>query len=115
MARNTSGPWRATAPGGHGAGIGFEKFGAFRWDLAVIEKVEPQSPAAAVGIAKGDIVTAANNVAIKNSSQFRNLVGLLPVGREIDLRLKRGSDLVSAKVRVEAAATQRSTQRARRD
>jgi S1-C subfamily serine protease len=82
---------------------------------AVIEKVEPQSPAAAAGIAKGDIVTAANNVAIKNSSQFRNLVGLLPVGSEIDLRLKRGSDLLSAKVRVEAAATQRSTQRARRD
>jgi serine protease Do len=82
---------------------------------AVIEKVEPQSPAAAAGIAKGDIVTAANNVAIKNTSQFRNLVGLLPVGSEVDLRLKRGSDLLSAKVRVEAAATQRSTQRARRD
>jgi len=82
---------------------------------AVIEKVEPQSPAAAAGIAKGDIVTAANNVAIKNTSQFRNLVGLLPVGSEVDLRLKRGSDLLSAKVRVEAAATQRTTQRARRD
>jgi Do/DeqQ family serine protease len=82
---------------------------------AVIEKVEPQSPAAAAGIAKGDIVTAANNVAIRNTSQFRNVVGLLPVGSEVDLRLKRGSDLLSTKVRVEAAATQRPTQRARRD
>jgi serine protease Do len=83
---------------------------------ALIEAVEPQSPAAVAGIAKGDIVLAANNVAVKNSSQFRNLIGLMPVGTEIDLRLKRGADLLSAKVRVEASVTARSSQqRARRN
>jgi len=83
---------------------------------ALIEAVEPQSPAAVAGIAKGDIVLAANNVAVKNSSQFRNIVGLMPVGSEIDLRLKRGADLLSAKVRVEASVTARSSQqRARRN
>jgi Do/DeqQ family serine protease len=81
---------------------------------ALIEAVEPQSPAAVAGIAKGDIVLAANNMAVKSSSQFRNLIGLMPVGSEIDLRLKRGSDLLNAKVRVEASAATRQ-QRAHRN
>jgi serine protease Do len=83
---------------------------------ATIEAVEPQSPAAVAGITKGDVVLAANNVAIRNPSQFRNYIGLMPVGSEIDLRVKRGADQFSAKVRVEAsAAAPKPSQRARRD
>jgi len=83
---------------------------------AMIEAVEPQSPAAVAGITKGDVVLAANNVAIKSPSQFRNYIGLMPVGSEIDLRVKRGGDLLSAKVRVEAsAAAPKPSQRARRE
>jgi Do/DeqQ family serine protease len=68
---------------------------------ATIEAVEAQSPAARAGLAKGDVVTLANNIRIKSSSQFRNLVGLTPIGSEIDLRFLRGSEAFSAKVQVE--------------
>ena len=59
-------------------------------------------------------MTAANNITIKNPSQFRNVMGLIPVGDEVELRLKRGSDLLSAKVRVEPPVSQRPGQRGQR-
>jgi serine protease Do len=78
---------------------------------AVIDSVEPQSPAARAGLSKGDVVTFANGVPIKSASQFRNLVGLLPVGTEMDLRYRRGADQVSAKVRIEPSAPKLSAAR----
>jgi S1-C subfamily serine protease len=87
---------------------------AFEADGAFIEAVEPQSPAAQAGLSKGDIVLAANNVAIKSSSQFRNLIGLTPVGSQIDIRFKRGSEMLNAKVQVEAVKSKAPTQHARR-
>src|SRR4029453_2170159 len=80
---------------------------------AAIEAVEPQSPAARAGLAKGDIVTMANAIRIRSSSQFRNLVGLTPVGSEIDLRFRRGSEAVSAKILVEPPKQKPSAQHAR--
>lgn len=70
-------------------------------DGALIEKVEPQSPAERAGISKGDVVTFANGVPVKSGAQFRNLVGLLPVGTEVDIRYRRGTELRTAKVRIE--------------
>jgi serine protease Do len=80
---------------------------------AAIEAVEPQSPAARAGLAKGDIVTMANAIRIRSSSQFRNLVGLTPVGSEIDLRFRRGSEAFSAKILVEPPKQKPSAQHAR--
>jgi Do/DeqQ family serine protease len=80
---------------------------------ATIEAVEPQSPAARAGLAKGDIVTMANTIRIRSSSQFRNLVGLTPIGSEIDLRFRRGSEAFSAKVLVEPPKQKPSAQHAR--
>jgi serine protease Do len=78
---------------------------------ALIEAVEPQSPAAQAGLAKGDIITAANSVRIRNPSQFRNVVGLTPVGNQIDLQLRRGKEIVAVSVQIEAL--KRSNQHAR--
>src|SRR5215470_43439 len=80
---------------------------------ALIDKVDSQSPAARAGLAKGDLVTFANGVAIKTSSQFRNLVGLLPVGTEIDLRYRRGAELAAAKVKIEHSTPRPSAPRAK--
>ncbi|HEY7243667.1 MAG TPA: trypsin-like peptidase domain-containing protein [Xanthobacteraceae bacterium] len=82
---------------------------------ALIEAVEPQSPAAQAGLSKGDIVLAANSVAIKSSSQFRNLIGLTPVGSQIDVRFRRGNEMLSAKVQVEPLKGKAPTQHTRRN
>ena len=80
---------------------------------ATIEAVESQSPAARAGLAKGDIVTMANAIRIKSSAEFRNLVGLTPVGSEIDIRFRRGSEAFSAKVVVEPPKQKPAPQHAR--
>ena len=80
---------------------------------ALIDKVDSQSPAARAGLSKGDLVTFANGVPIKTSSQFRNLVGLLPVGTEIDLRYRRGAELAIARVKIEHSTPRPSAPRAK--
>jgi serine protease Do len=82
---------------------------------AIIEAVEPQSPAALAGLARGDLVTTANGTPIKTSAQFRNLIGLTPVGTEIELTVKRGSSALAARVRVEPVAQKRAAQSATRN
>jgi S1-C subfamily serine protease len=76
---------------------------------AIIESVEPQSPAALAGLAKGDLVTTANGTPIKTSAQLRNLIGLTPVGTEIDLTVRRGNTALATRVRVEPLAQRRTT------
>jgi serine protease Do len=80
---------------------------------ALIDKVEPQSPAERAGLSKGDLVILANGVPIKSSSQFRNLVGLLPVGTEMELRYRHSAELLTAKVKIEPLAPKLSAARSR--
>jgi Do/DeqQ family serine protease len=80
---------------------------------ALIQSVEPQSSAAQAGLAKGDIITTANSVRIRSPSQFRNVVGLTPVGKQIDLQLRRGKEIVAVTVEIEALKHKRSDQHAR--
>jgi S1-C subfamily serine protease len=67
---------------------------------ALIEQVDPASPAAHAGLTKGDIVIAANGSEIKGASAFRNVLGLLPVGSEIDIRYRRGTEILKTTVRI---------------
>lgn len=69
---------------------------------AAIEAVESQSAAARAGLMKGDIVTAVNGTAIRSSSQFRNLIGLMPIGSELELRYRRGAVNGTARIQIEA-------------
>jgi Do/DeqQ family serine protease len=80
---------------------------------ALVQAVEPQSPAAQAGLVKGDIITTANSVRIRSPSQFRNVVGLTPVGKQIDLQLRRGKEIVAVTVEIEALKHKRSDQHAR--
>ncbi len=69
---------------------------------AEIASVEPASPAERAGLAKG---IAVDGKPIENPGQLRNLVGLIPIGREIDLRYiraDRADETDNAVVRVEA-------------
>jgi serine protease DegQ len=56
---------------------------------AVITHVEPGSAAARAGIAPGDVIVRANGQPIQDAGDLRNLVGLLPVGTDLQIVLYR--------------------------
>ena len=56
---------------------------------AVITHVEPGSAAARAGITPGDVIVRANDQAIQDAGDLRNLVGLLPVGADLQIVLYR--------------------------
>jgi serine protease DegQ len=56
---------------------------------AVITHVEPGSAAARAGIAPGDVIVRANGQSIQDAGDLRNMVGLLPVGAELQIVLYR--------------------------
>jgi serine protease DegQ len=56
---------------------------------AVITHVEPSSAAARAGIAPGDVIVRANGQPIQDAGDLRNLVGLLPVGSDLQIVLYR--------------------------
>jgi S1-C subfamily serine protease len=72
---------------------------------AEIASVDPASPAALAGLAKGDVVVAVDGRTIASPSQLRTILGVLPAGTEIDLRFRRGEEARQARLRIEARQT----------
>ncbi|MGJ0507905.1 MAG: trypsin-like peptidase domain-containing protein [Methylocystis sp.] len=70
---------------------------------AEIVSVEPASPAAGAGLAKGDVITAVDGRPIATPAQLRTLLGVMRAGDEIDLRFRRGDAAMQARLRIEAA------------
>jgi len=55
----------------------------------VVSQIMPQSPAADVGLKAGDVITSVNGRDVDNSSDLKNIIGLLRVGRKVDLVIVR--------------------------
>ena len=55
----------------------------------VVSQIMPQSPAAEVGLKAGDVITSVNGRDVDNSSDLKNIIGLLRVGRKVDLVIVR--------------------------
>jgi Do/DeqQ family serine protease len=72
---------------------------------AVIAKVEPGSAADHAGLKSGDLVVAANGVAVRDAAQLRNTIGLSRIGDAVRLAVDRGSSERTVDVRIEAAPT----------
>jgi Do/DeqQ family serine protease len=68
---------------------------------AIVESVEPGSPAARAGIQPRDIIVALDGETIEDASALRNKVGLTPAGRTVELRLIRDRREMSVRVGVE--------------
>ncbi len=70
---------------------------------AEIVSVEPASPAALAGLAKGDVIGAVDGRAITSPAQLRTLLAIMPAGTEIEVRFRRGDATMQARLRIEAA------------
>ena len=59
---------------------------------AVIAQVEAGSPAEKAGLKTGDVVVAVNGKPVQGATDFRNRIGLTPVGDQVKLTVRRGRD-----------------------
>ncbi len=64
-------------------------FGLDHYQGAIITQVTPHSPADKAGLQVGDVVTAINGKPLRNTLDLRNVVGLLPVGSELEIEVIR--------------------------
>jgi Do/DeqQ family serine protease len=74
-----------------------------RTNGAVIAKVEPGSSADHAGLKTGDLVVAANGVAVHSGTQLYNAIGLTRIGDDVSLTVDRGGSERSVSVKVELA------------
>lgn len=67
---------------------------------AIVTKVAPDSAAEKAGLQVGDIVTAVDGVSLKNAANLRNAIGLILVGKTIELEILRDGKarIIKAKV-----------------
>jgi Do/DeqQ family serine protease len=80
---------------------------------AVIARVEPGSPAEQAGLRSGDLVIAANGVAVTSGTNLRNLIGLTRIGDHVNLTIdRRGAEYAFA-VHVDPAAASPARQHLR--
>jgi len=61
-------------------------------DGAQIAEVEPNSPAAAAGLRKGDVVTALNGHPVRGPAELRARLGVVPAGETVEFKVLRGKE-----------------------
>ncbi|MBU6198805.1 MAG: Do family serine endopeptidase [Xanthomonadaceae bacterium] len=69
---------------------------------ALITRVRGGSPAAAAGIAPGDVVTAVDGKPVRSAGDLMNEQGILPVGSKVQLDLLRDGKALRAETRLDA-------------
>jgi serine protease Do/serine protease DegQ len=67
---------------------------------ALITEVEPNSPASAAGLRKGDVVTALNGHPVRAPAELRARLGVVPAGETVDLKLQRGKETQTIKAQI---------------
>lgn len=76
------------------------KLGLPRLAGARLLRIEPGSPAEAVGLQEGDVILQFNGVRVESDTHLVNLVGLTPVGTEVPIAVYRDRKVLEMKVRV---------------
>lgn len=77
-----------------------ESFGMDKPQGALIAKVLPDSPAEKHGFEVGDIVTKFNGHDIVRSSNLPPVVGLTPVGKEVDVEILRNGKVKTLEIKI---------------
>jgi Do/DeqQ family serine protease len=73
---------------------------------AVVTRVEPRSPAERAGLRLGDVIVEVNGLPIDAAADLRNMVGLMPLGTQLDIVLYRNGSRHALGARVEEAGLQ---------
>jgi Do/DeqQ family serine protease len=84
-----------------------KKLGVATPQGVAIAAVHPGSPADKAGLRERDIVTAINGRTLRSASELRTRLALTPVGEDVELRLLRGAE--ARTVRVKIAAVEQSS------
>ena len=79
-----------------------KKLGVAAQDGAVIATVQPGSPADKAGLRERDVVTGLNGRPVRAAADLRARLGLTPVGEEVEMRVLRGAESRTIKVRIAA-------------
>jgi len=72
------------------AGVRFESRDRERPESVVVREVAEGSPAAAAGLAAGDVILAIDEAPVANGHRLAGLLGIYPAGKEVALRIRRG-------------------------
>jgi Do/DeqQ family serine protease len=73
---------------------------------AVVTRVEPRSLAERAGLRPGDVIVEVNGLPIDAAADLRNMVGLMPLGTQLDIVLYRNGSRHALGARVEEAGLQ---------
>ena len=79
-----------------------KKLGIAVLEGAVIAGVQSGSPAEKAGLRERDVVVAMNGRPIRSAAELRARLGLTPIGEEVEMRIRRGAETRTLRVRVEA-------------
>ena len=74
-----------------------------------LAEVQPGSPAATAGLRKGDVVVEINGKPMRSAAEMRALLGVTPAGESIEMRVLRGAEERSLRVRMGEIEASRST------
>jgi Do/DeqQ family serine protease len=80
--------------------LGIAMTNATEVEGAQIAEVEANSPAAAAGLRKGDVVLALNGHPVRGSAELRARLGVVPAGETVELKVQRGKDTQLVKARI---------------
>jgi serine protease Do/serine protease DegQ len=69
---------------------------------ATLAEVQADSPAAQAGLRKGDVVIALNGRPVRGAAELRARLGVVPVGEQVDLQVRRGGETRTLKAKVGA-------------
>jgi hypothetical protein len=70
----------------------------------VVAEVLPDTPAAAAGLARGDVIDDLNGKPVQTGEQLRDLVQHLPAGDEVVLRVTRVGEVREVRTRLDGSA-----------
>jgi serine protease Do len=73
---------------------------------AIVEEVEPKSPADKAGLMKGDVILDFAGERVRSVAQLRRLVRETPAGRTVTVQVSRGGEVRTLSVKMEPAKNQ---------
>ena len=77
-----------------------KKLGIATLDGVVIAAVQPGSPAAHAGLREGDVAVSMNGRRLASAAEMRARLALTAVGEDVELKLLRGSETRTLKVKI---------------